>query len=217
MISAANDTNTVTYTYNAQGIRIDANDGTNITKFLIDPYNHTGYAQVFKSDDGTDEVTYILGSDIIAQATNTNDPVYFLYDGHGSVRFLADSDGALISGQSFNYDAYGNLLGSVTPQTSLLYAGEWWDADATQYYLWARWYSPVTGRFNRFDPYGGNNQDPQSLHKYLYVHNNPVNGIDPTGNFEFSLVGTLFSCAEFIMRVIDSLLFHIHVLLPFAQ
>jgi hypothetical protein len=26
-------------------------------------------------------------------------------------------------------------------------------------------------------------QDPQSLHKYLYVHGDPVNGIDPTGEF----------------------------------
>jgi len=24
-------------------------------------------------------------------------------------------------------------------------------------------------------------QDPQSLHKYLYVHGDPINGYDPTG------------------------------------
>ena len=35
--------------------------------------------------------------------------------------------------------------------------------------------------FNRMDSYAGNNQDPQSLHKYLYVHCNPVNMIDPSG------------------------------------
>jgi hypothetical protein len=33
------------------------------------------------------------------------------------------------------------------------------------------------------DPFFGNLQDPQSLHKYLYVHANPVNFIDPTGLF----------------------------------
>jgi hypothetical protein len=32
------------------------------------------------------------------------------------------------------------------------------------------------------DPYAGNQQDPQSLHKYLYCHANPVNRIDPTGH-----------------------------------
>ncbi len=32
------------------------------------------------------------------------------------------------------------------------------------------------------DSYEGNSQDPQSLHKYLYAHANPVNGWDPTGH-----------------------------------
>ena len=49
------------------------------------------------------------------------------------------------------------------------------------YYLRARWYDAAAGRFNRMDPFAGNTQDPQSLHKYLYCHANPVNGIDPTG------------------------------------
>ena len=71
---------------------------------------------------------------------------------------------------------YGNAHG-FTPgntATKLLFSGEYYDSTATQYYLRARWYSPATGRFNRTDPFAGNNQDPQSLHKYLYVHNNPV-------------------------------------------
>ena len=38
------------------------------------------------------------------------------------------------------------------------------------------------------DPFAGNNQDPQSLHKYLYCHANPVNAIDPSGEFFISLV-----------------------------
>jgi len=40
------------------------------------------------------------------------------------------------------------------------------------------------------DPYAGNTSDPQSLHKYLYCHANPVNGIDPSGR-EFNLITTL--------------------------
>jgi len=75
--------------------------------------------------------------------------------------------------------------------TQLLYAGEMYDQYVDQYYLRARYYSPATGRLNRIDPFAGNNRDPQSLHKYLYVHCNPVNGIDPTGLMEFSLGGLL--------------------------
>lgn len=44
-------------------------------------------------------------------------------------------------------------------------------------------YMPTTGRFTQMDPYKGNLYDPQSLHKYLYAHGNPVNNIDPMGNF----------------------------------
>jgi hypothetical protein len=31
------------------------------------------------------------------------------------------------------------------------------------------------------DPFFGNISDPQSLHKYLYAHADPINGIDPSG------------------------------------
>jgi hypothetical protein len=37
------------------------------------------------------------------------------------------------------------------------------------------------------DPWRGDRHDPQSLHKYAYVHANPVNGVDPTGAL-FSLL-----------------------------
>jgi hypothetical protein len=45
----------------------------------------------------------------------------------------------------------------------------------------ARYLNPNTGRFQTMDSYEGNTQDPASLHKYLYAHANPVNGIDPSG------------------------------------
>jgi RHS repeat-associated protein len=44
-----------------------------------------------------------------------------------------------------------------------------------------RYYDPTVGQFTTVDPFSGNFEDPQSLHKYAYVHGDPVNGIDPTG------------------------------------
>jgi RHS repeat-associated protein len=64
-----------------------------------------------------------------------------------------------------------------------LYSGEQFDSKIGQQYLRARYYDPTTGRFNRLDPFFGNVNDPQSLHKYLYTHADPVNGIDPNGEF----------------------------------
>jgi hypothetical protein len=50
-----------------------------------------------------------------------------------------------------------------------------------------RYYDPATGRFNRLDPFFGNFDDPQSLHKYLYTCEDPINQIDPTGLFGMGL------------------------------
>jgi RHS repeat-associated protein len=58
--------------------------------------------------------------------------------------------------------------------------------------LRARPYDPRTGRFVGKDPFHGNMQDPQSLHKYAYVHGDQIQGIDPTGMFFGSLI-RLFS------------------------
>jgi RHS repeat-associated protein len=92
----------------------------------------------------------------------------------------------------YGYDAYGVMLGgnpnhSAPAATSLLYAGEQFDLDSQHYYNRARWYDALNGRFNRTDPFFGNLQDPQSLHKYLYAHANPVNNIDPSGNMGIGL------------------------------
>ncbi len=149
--------------------------------------------------------TYVIGDDVIAQ-TKDGTTQYLLYDGHGSTRQLAEYDTDVTIVDSFSYDGYGVLLqdnavassnpGKVgTQATNLLYAGEQFDVDAQSYYLRARYYNPSNGLFNRVDPFSGNNRDPQSLHKYNYTYSNPINAIDPTGNFEFSLTGLVQSMA----------------------
>ncbi len=60
--------------------------------------------------------------------------------------------------------------------------GQQWDESAQMYYLRSRYYNPSNGLFNRMDDYPGNYSDPQSLHKYLYCHANPINATDPSGN-----------------------------------
>ncbi|TWU12655.1 hypothetical protein CA54_14790 [Symmachiella macrocystis] len=54
-------------------------------------------------------------------------------------------------------------------------------------------YDPSTGRFNRLDPFAGNVHDPQSLHKYAYVHGDPVTNIDPTGQVSVPAVHSLLT------------------------
>jgi len=175
--------------------------------YLIDAYNHTGYAQVLEEKDVSLAVTksYTIGDDIISQTTGAGTE-YLLCDGHGSTRQLSDSSGTLIPDESYSYDAYGVMLGgnptSASPAgTSMLYAGEQFDTSLQMYYNRARYYDQNIGRFNRMDPFAGSPQDPQSLHKYLYVHNNPVNGIDPTGKFTITDLMTTMSNIGTVMSI----------------
>lgn len=46
----------------------------------------------------------------------------------------------------------------------------------------AHYLNPDTGRFWSMDSYAGNNEDPLSLHKYLYSSDNPVSRVDPSGH-----------------------------------
>ncbi|MHC4867352.1 MAG: RHS repeat domain-containing protein [Planctomycetota bacterium] len=176
---------TVDYLYNPDGVRVRATVDGNDIDYIIDPYNHTGYAQVLKEINGvtgTNRV-YVTGLDVVAQATGSNSPKYLLYDGHGSVRQLANNVGNIVA--NYHYDAYGQALNLNPAQaaTQLLYAGEMIDPQTGWYNDRSRWYNPAIGRFNRMDEFAGTCPDPQSLHKYLYTHCNPVNRIDPRGLF----------------------------------
>ncbi|MHC4499772.1 MAG: RHS repeat domain-containing protein [Planctomycetota bacterium] len=182
---------TVDYLYNPDGMRVRATVDGNDIDYIIDPHNHTGYTQVLKEINGVtgDNTVYITGHDILAQAVGTANPNYLLYDGHGSTRQLANNVGNVVA--NYHYDAYGQALNfnPATAATQLLYCGEMIDQQTAWYNNRARWYNPATGRFNRTDPFAGTNHDPQSLHKYLYCHANPVDYVDPmglfTGNFGY--------------------------------
>jgi RHS repeat-associated protein len=64
------------------------------------------------------------------------------------------------------------------------FAGMEWDADAGPnglYYTWFRYYDLTQGRWMSVDPLAGSAGDPQSLDRYVYSRNDPVNLCDPLG------------------------------------
>ena len=91
---------------------------------------------------------------------------------------------AYITGQGrkteniYQYDAFGNLLEQKEAVTNrILYTGQKYDQETGQYYLRARYYNPVVGRFLQEDTYRGD-----GLNLYAYCANNPVIYYDPSGH-----------------------------------
>ena len=54
------------------------------------------------------------------------------------------------------------------------------------------------------DPFAGENDEPLSLHKYLYAHADPINNIDPSGLSIIDYVKTL-RITQLIMRAVRAL------------
>jgi len=176
--------NTV-YLYNADGIRIGQGNGAEQTLYTLD--NNRSYAQVITEvTNGVESVTYTYGDDLVSQ-NRSNEINTYHYDGLGSTRALSNNAGALTN--TYDYDAFGKTLNqNGTTQNNYLFTSEQYDPNLDQYYLRARYYNQGIGRFTQMDTWMGMNDDPITLNKYLYGNADPVNNIDPTGNFSMASI-----------------------------
>ena len=103
---------------------------------------------------------------------------YYLNNAHGDVVGLVDAKGTVVN--SYKYDAFGNIVEAKEQvHNRFKYVGEQFDQVTGQYYLRARFYNPVVGRFTQEDTYRGD-----GLNLYAYVGSNPVNYVDPRGYCE---------------------------------
>ena len=212
--------------YDGDGNRVSKTVAGVTVKYLVDPQNPTGYAQVVQENFGFTSSanrelsrTFVYGLERISQvrsylANNTShtQTSYYVYDGHGSTRALTDPSGNVTD--TYDYDTFGNLIHSTatgippggttvtaTPN-EFLFAGEQFDSDLNLYYNRARYLNVSTGRFWTMDSFEGRSQDPLSLHKYLYVGANPVNRIDPRGkDFIDTLAAIGVSATLFVASV----------------
>ena len=174
----------VTIVYDGDGNRVLETAAGATTNYLVDAQNPTGYSQVVDElQSGTVTRTYSYGLERISQSQALNStwtPSFYGYDGHGSVRQLTNSAGVVTD--SYDYDAFGNLINQTgsTPN-NYLFAGEQYDPALGLYYNRARYLNTATDRFWSMDTFEGDDQDPLSLHKYIYAEANPVDGTDPSG------------------------------------
>ena len=141
-----------------------------------------------------------------------NRPFAFKYDGtvyyyvlnvQGDVVGLLNSIGVIIA--EYTYDPWGKLLSintwgelpgenewyrSVAEATPLRYRGYYYDTETGFYYLQSRYYDPEIGRFINADTYTTTDADGiLSSNMFAYCENNPVMGVDPTGEWVHLAIG----------------------------
>jgi RHS repeat-associated protein len=140
--------------------------------------------QVLTARQGGTTSRYLRGLGLLAEQQGSGPAAwsYYLPDALGSVRQVADPTGQVTLTR--RYDPFGNLVYQstnlpISPRYG--FAGEEQDPLTGQVFLRARGYAPSTGRFLQTDPLPGIPGQPNTLHRYAYAFDNPVNYVDPAG------------------------------------
>ncbi len=131
-----------------------------------------------KTDD--EVMRYIRGLGIISSDSESARTYYhYVSDNQGSVRLiLTDTANDRRLRNYYCYDAFGeSIISHEDVHNRFRFNGEQYDSVTSQYYLRARFYNPVIGRFTQEDTYYGD-----GLNLYEYCRNNPVLYRDPSGH-----------------------------------
>ena len=155
--------------YDAEGLRFELLENGRRTSFVY----HDGE---LLQEEGREEqgTSYHLGAGMEAFRRG-QELSYYHRDEQLSTTFITGGHGDVQN--SYQYDAFGIPL-ETTEQLNnrIRYTGQQYDDVTGQYYLRARYYNPVAGRFMQEDVYQGD-----GLNLYAYCGNNPVVYDDPSG------------------------------------
>lgn len=115
----------------------------------------------------------------------TYSPVFYYYhaDNLGSTTVMTDRSGSLV--QHYGYGTYGQTTftdNSSAFPVSNLYTSQVYDNDTGLYYYGCRYYDAQLARFIQPDSLVQSSGNPQTLNRYAYCGNNPLNRIDPSGH-----------------------------------
>lgn len=104
---------------------------------------------------------------------------YYYSDPQGNVLATADEQGNVKS--TIDYRPFGQVaMGGVEGPGYTSHVHD----DETTIYMQARYYDPTIGRFLSTDAVKAMPGSLSGMNPYAYVSNNPINRIDPSGNYE---------------------------------
>ncbi|HLY97701.1 MAG TPA: RHS repeat-associated core domain-containing protein [Candidatus Angelobacter sp.] len=161
------------YTYDAAGLRVNRNGTIYIYSAGIPIAEYPNGAAA--SSPGV-EYLYAAGTRVASVASGA---FTYLYGDHLSTRVQASGTGAVT--RTFGHFPFGESWYETGTADKWKFTTYERDSESGLDYAQARFNSPALGRFISLDPVSGSIGDPQSLNRYAYAHNDPVNLTDPSG------------------------------------
>jgi len=126
---------------------------------------------------------YTYGPERLSRDDGTNF-LFYQVDGLGSARQLTDAVQALAA--TYLFEGFGILISQTgSASNPYRFAGSFNyrdDGDAGLLLVGARYYDPQVGRFITADTWLGIAFDAQTLNRFVYVLNSPINLVDPSGH-----------------------------------
>ncbi len=184
LASMSDGSTTWSYEYDANGLRTKRTNGTKTYEY----YYTGGQLTVLKRSGQSSIWFYYDASGTPYALYYEGAYYYYMTNAQGDVVAIVDSNGN--PKVYYQYDAWGNELYCTGSMSSTLgndnplrYRGYVYDEETGLYYLQSRYYNPQPGRFINIDGYIATGQGILGNNMFTYCNNNPVNMLDPNGEF----------------------------------
>ena len=176
-----------------------------------------GFGGLCFEKTGTTTTKHIfMGPNRICSVATAGDKSFYHLDHLGSSNVITNQAGNLIS--NCEYLPYGEFSTKTGANVTYYYfTGKELDDETGLMFYGARYYDPQIGRFITPDTIVQAPYDPQSLNRYSYCRNNPINLTDPTGhkfkwkNFWQSVVSVITGIVSILCPVLAPVMWAVNM------
>ncbi len=155
--------------YSHRNLRIERTDKAGTVRYVFDLDG-----SIIEEHRGDELIRYVFRRGKHLAKITPDGTYYYGTDRLGSTTVMFDGEGSVV--WRGDVSPFGELVSSEgSIEERVKFTGKDYDEAAGLYYFNARWYDAELGRFTTEDP------ARDGLNWYVYVRNNPLRYVDPTG------------------------------------